>query len=149
MAKVLIEDIVLFVVFLQLVSAVIFNMNMFGAYYPNQQWNSTSNSLEYYEADSSPSIFGNLQGYNDTMAQYGNVSNNTILDPGALVNPLGIVSMVGFYFNLIIGVLTGGFIYIMLSYFVGATWAGVITGMLSICMIVMGVHVITGRIRWS
>jgi galactitol-specific phosphotransferase system IIC component len=105
--------------------------------------------MEYYVADPTPSIWANSQEYNKTQQKYGNLSNNSALDPGNLINPLGIVASVGFYLSLITDTLQGGFLRMALTYFVTATWAGPITAIFNILTLVVGIRVLSGRLRWN
>jgi len=123
-------------------------MGIFNQFYPNQRWNSTTNSLETYIQDPSPSIFSTSDEFNDTIAQYG-LNNQTAADPNAIVNPLGIVYMLQYYVSFLVAVLTSSMLSQVLTPFIGAQFAGVIAFILNLSMVLVFIRILTGRLRWS
>ena len=145
MARIVIEDAVLFILVFYVISSVIFSMPIFDSMFPGQRYNSTSMSMEPYDRTTA-SILGDTSEVNDTMAKYNNL---TIIDPNAMINPLAIVQMVGAYVGMLTGAVSSTMLFYILKLFMGEQLARIITFILNLMIFIVCVRVLTGRIRWD
>jgi len=130
-----------------IVSSVIFSVGIFNTFLPGQRYNTTTNSFEAWDTTPDPSIFGNAEEYNATMGQYENISSTA--DPGAMLDPTKVMNMIGFYIGFLYSMISSTMLYYVLTPFIGAAWASKLTFVLNIMMVIVGIRVITGRIRWD
>ena len=120
-------------------------MPIFDSLTPGQRYNSTTSSFEAYDRNTT-SILGDTSETSLMMAKYNDLSNVTA---GAMVNPLEIVNMVGAYLGLLIDVVSSTMLFYILKLFMGASLARVITFVLNLMIFIVGIRVLTGRIRWD
>lgn len=146
MARLIIEDAVLFLLAFYLLSSLIFGVGLFNSYLPNQRYNSTTSSFEAY-TPTTTSIFGDTYEMNSTLAKYEN--STALADPGAMLNPLGVVELVRTYIALFVDIISSTMLYSILKMFMGAALAHVITFILNIMVFLVAVRVITGRTRFE
>lgn len=149
MARLIIEEAVFYIMAFYLVCSVVFSLSggIFNTYLPNQRYNSTTNSFDVIDTTPAPSIWGNSFEMNNTLGKYNNSFNQA--NPGAMVDPTAIVSSVGFYLGFLYDMISSTMLYAVLNPFIGAQWARVITFVLNIMVVIVGIRVITGRIRWD
>jgi hypothetical protein len=148
MAKILLEDMVLYLISFYLITSIIFSMGIFNTVLPNQRWNSTTSSLETYAPDPSPSIFGDMQDFNATLAQYGQ-GNNSAIDANNILNPVGVVFMLQTYLGFIVAVITSSMLAQVLTPFIGVQFAALISFVLNLMLLLVGIRVLSGRLRWN
>ena len=120
-------------------------MPIFDSLTPGQRYNSSTSSFESYTKSTS-SILGNSSETQDFVDTYNNLS---IVNAGAMINPLDVVAMVGAYVQLLISVVSSTMLFYILSMFMGDALAHIITFTLNLMIFIVGVRVITGRIRWD
>jgi len=144
-ARIVIEDAVLFILMFYIISSAIFAMPIFDSLTPGQRYNSSTSSFESYTKSTS-SILGNSSETQDFVDTYNNLS---IVNAGAMINPLDVVAMVGAYVQLLISVVSSTMLFYILSMFMGDALAHIITFTLNLMIFIVGVRVITGRIRWD
>jgi len=92
------------------------------------------------------SIFGDSYDTNDTFQQYNNLS---LVDPGAMLNPIAVVEVIAKYIGLFTDILSSTMLFYVLKIFIGESLAHVITMILNIMFFLVLVRVISGRIRWE
>jgi hypothetical protein len=146
--KILIEDAVIFLMCFYLVTSVVFAADIFNTTFPNQRWNSTTNSLEVYDPPYTPSMFGDMTTFNDTLAQYG-LNNQTAGGAMNLLNPIGVVAMLQYYIGFITAVITSGLLHQVLVPFIGEGFASIISFMLNLSFVIVSIRIISGRLRWN
>ena len=146
MARIVIEDAVLYLLSFYLLSSILFSgFGLLESYTPGQRYNSTTMSMEYYSSPHS-SIFGDNYDMNATLNKYNNL---TVVDPGAMLAPIAVVYLVSAYLGLLIDIVSSTMLYYVLKLFMGAALAHVITFILNVMIFIVGIRVITGRIRWD
>lgn len=145
MARVIIEDMVLFLIVLYLLSSIIFAIPIFDSLTPGQRYNTATNSFEPYTRDTT-SMFGDNS---ETLALLNSTQNTSIVDANGLINPLAIVALVGAYINLLINVVSSTYLYFILKTFMGSALASAVTFLLNLMIFVVGLRVLSGRIRWD
>jgi len=146
-ARIVIEEAVLYIMAFYLVCSVIFAVGIFDTFLPGQRYNSTTMSFEAYTKTPSPSIWGNDYELNETLEKYNNTFDKA--NPGAMLDPTAIVSSVGFYLGFLYDMISSTLLYAVLTPFIGAAWASKITFVLNLMVVIVGIRVITGRIRWD
>jgi hypothetical protein len=149
MANIVIEDFLLYMISFYVIVSVLFSANIFGSFFPGQKYNTTTSSFEAVPANVSyaPSFFGDTTEINQTLAPFQNGSS--LADPSALIDPLKLVSLVGAYLSLIASIIGGTILFYVLSPFIGAQWATIITTIVNIMFILVAIRVLSGRLRWS
>lgn len=145
MARIVIEDAVLFILMFYVICSVIFAMPILDSLTPGQRYNSTTSSFEPY-TKSTMSILGDTTETTLMMTKYNDLSNVTA---SAMINPLEIVNMVGAYIGLLTTVVSSTMLYYILKLFMGADLARIITFVLNLMIFIVGIRVLTGRIRWD
>jgi hypothetical protein len=143
-ARIVIEDAVLYLLSFYLLSSILFSgFGLLESYTPGQRYNSTTMSMETY-ISSHVSIFGD--NYDSV-----NISdfNASVVNPGAMLNPIDVVMLVGMYLKLLTSIISSTMIYYVLKLFMGSALAHVITFILNVMVFIVGIRVITGRIRWD
>jgi hypothetical protein len=148
LARLIIEEAVMYIMAFYLVSSVIFSAGVFNTYLPGQCYNSTSFSLEPCDTTPAPSIWGNTNDWNETLEKY-NQSSTNMANPGAMLDPTAVVKLVGFYVTFLLDIISSTMLYYVLLPFIGAQWAHVLTFVLNIMVVIVSIRVITGRIRWD
>jgi hypothetical protein len=150
MARIVIEDVVLYILAVYVISSVIFALAPFSnTYFPGQRYNSTTSSFEAMPENVSyaPSIFGDMTEMNATLAPYQNASE--LANPGAMLDPVAVVRLVGTYLSFIWALISSTMLYYIMVPFIGASWAHIMTFIFNIMMLLVAIRVITGRIRWD
>src|SRR4030042_185061 len=149
MARLVVEEAVLYIMAFYLICSVVFSVSggIFNTYLPGQRYNSTTASFETADTSPSPSIWGNDFEVNNTLGKYNNSFDKA--NPGAMLDPTAIMSSVGFYIGFLYDMISSTMLYAVLNPFIGAQWARVITFVLNIMVVIVGIRVITGRIRWD
>ena len=145
MARIVIEDAVLYIMAFYLVCSVLFSFALLDTYTPGQRYNSTTASFEPY-TKLQTSILGDTTDFNDTMNKYNNL---TVVDPGAMLNPIAVVGLIGAYLGLLVDMISSTMIFYVLKMFMGEPLARIITFILNVMVFIVGIRVITGRIRWD
>ena len=145
MARIVIEDAVLFILMFYIICSVIFAMPIFDSLVPGQRYNPSTSSFEPYTRTTT-SILGDTSETQVFIDKYNNLS---IVNANAMINPLDIVTMVAAYVQLLIGVVSSTMLYYILKLFMGAALARIITFVLNLMIFIVGVRVLTGRIRWD
>ena len=91
MARIVIEDAVLFLMSFYLLTSIIFGMGLFTSFAPSgMQYNMTTNSYQPVTTPVAISIFVNNTDFNSSLAQYNDLS---VIDPGAMLNPIAVCSI--------------------------------------------------------
>jgi len=145
-ARIVIEDAVLYLLSFYLLSSILFSgFGLLESYTSGYRYNSTTASMELYNSPHS-SIFGDNYDMNETLNKYNNL---TVVDPGAMLNPISVVQLVGAYLGLLVDIVSSTMLFYILKLFMGAALAHVITFILNIMIFIVGIRVITGRIRWD
>jgi hypothetical protein len=116
--------------------------------YPNQKWNSSTNSFEYYVKDPSPSIFGNNEQFNETYSQY-TANNQSMMDFGSLLNPLALVSQLQYLWSFLMATLNSAFLAQVLKLFIGEKLAVMLSTIFNIALLIVFVKVVSGRLIWE
>jgi len=132
-----------------LVSSVIFSMGIFNTFLPGQCYNSSSSSLETCDTTPSTSIWSTTDEWNQTLEKYNMSSASDMANPGAMLDPTAVFKLVGFYITFLFDIVSSTMLYYVLTPFIGAQWAHVLTFILNLMIIVVAIRVITGRIRWD
>jgi len=145
MARIVIEDAVLFILMFYVICSVIFAMPIFDSLTPGQRYNFATSSFEPYTRNTT-SILGDTSETALMITKYNDLSNVTA---SGMINPLEIVKMVGAYLDLLISVISSTMLYYILKLFMGAALARVITFVLNLMVFIVGIRVLTGRIRWD
>lgn len=145
MARIVIEDAVLFILMFYVICSVVFIMPIFDSLTPGQRYNSTTSSFESYTRDTT-SILGDTTETSVMMAQY---SNLTVIDAGSMVNPLAIVDMVRAYIGMFITVISSSMLYYILKLFMGSALARIVTFTLNLMVFIVSLRILSGRIRWD
>jgi len=146
-ARLIIEEAVLYIMAFYLVCSVIFSIGLFDTYLPGQRFNSTTMSFEAHVKTPAPSIWGNAYEMNATLEKYNNSFSSA--NPGAMLDPTAVMSSVGFYLGFLYDMISSTMLYVVLTPFIGAAWASKLTFVLNIMIVIVGLRVITGRIRWD
>jgi len=149
MARLIIEEAVMYILSFYLVSSVIFGLGIFNTFLPGECYNSSSMSLEPCDTTPAPSIWGNTNEWNATMEQYNITGSSPMANPGAMLDPTAVVKLVGFYVTFLLDIISSTMLYYVLLPFIGAQWAHVLTFVLNIMVVIVSIRVITGRIRWD
>lgn len=149
--KILIEDAVLFLLCINILSGIVFSADIFNTTFHDQRWNSTTNSMETYVKPYTPSIFGNTNYFNESLSRYGTNNQTNATNPANLlgVSGIGVVNMLGYYLGFLTSVLSSPMLGFMLTPFVGAEFANVIGFILNVAFLIVAIRVISGRLRWS
>ena len=120
-------------------------MPIFDSLTPGQRYNPSTSSFEPYNRDTT-SILGNNSETAAMMQEYG---NTTKVDAGGLLSPLAVVDMVRAYVGMLTAVVSSTILYYILKLFMGEQLAHVVTFILNLMIFIVGVRVLTGRIRWD
>jgi hypothetical protein len=126
-----------------IISSVIFSMALMDTYTPGQRYNSTTNSFEAYTRVA-PSIFGDSTEFNNTWA-----NRNLTVDPGAMLNPIAVVSLVQSYLGLFTDIISNTMLFYILRLFMGDSLAKIVSFILNVMIFIVGARIVTGRIRWD
>lgn len=149
MARLLIEDAVIFLLAFHIVCSVIFASNMlyFDSYFPGQRFNVTTMSFETRPLASvgMPMQFGNM----DSLNQSFNDFNASAADPNAMMNPIATVQLVASYISLVCTLLGYNYLYYVLILFIGPEWSFMFTIFLNILCFIVFIRVLSGRLRWD
>jgi hypothetical protein len=145
MARVVIEDMVLFLIALYLLSSIIFAIPIFDSLVPGEKYNTATNSFEPYTRDTT-SMFGDNS---ETLELLNSTQNVSIVSSSGLIDPLAIVKLVGAYISLLINTVGSTYLYFILKTFMGSTLATAVTFLLNLMIFVVGLRVLSGRIRWD
>jgi hypothetical protein len=144
------EEAILYLMAFYLVSSIIFTAGIFNTYLPGQCYNSSSYSLEPCDTTPSPNMWGMGEEHQAMMEKY-NLSGNAsgMANPAGMLDPTKLVGMVGFYVGFMFDMLTSTYLTFILTAFVGTQWAHVIIFCLNICLILIAIRIVSGRIRWD
>jgi uncharacterized protein YacL len=147
MVRIVIEDAVLYLLSFYLIVAIIFQAGVWNTYLPGQKYDSATNSFVNIDPaiGNSYNILGDTTEINATMQKY----NTSMVNPGSMIDPLAIVHSVGIYVGLLTDMIQSSLLSTILKPFVGATWSGILSFILNIMIIIVGIRVLTGRIRWD
>jgi hypothetical protein len=145
MARIVVEDAVLFILMFYVICSVIFAMPILDSLTPGQRYNTTTSSFEPY-TKTTTSILGDTT---ETTAMMEKYSNLTIIDAGSMVNPLAIVDMVRAYIGLFTTVVSSTMLYYVLKIFIGAPLAQIVSFILNLMIFIVSLRILSGRIRWD
>jgi hypothetical protein len=149
LARIVLEDAVLYILAFHLAVSIFFSVSMFDSYFPGKIWNSTNMSM-----DPAPA------GYNYTPnAMFGNTSNqlnksletfnSSLSDPYAMINPLRMLDLISAYIGLFIMLFGHNYLYVVIALIAGDRWAFALTFFINVLFVILSVRVISGRIRWD
>jgi hypothetical protein len=155
MARLVVEDAILYVIIFYGVMSILSQVNFFNSYFPGMQYNSSINSFVPYACISHNNTPFNTFSAQDRFAKY--TSEYTILDPNktdptGLLNPLRIVAMMGSYISMFVDIVSGTFLSDILYVVFGSsslamTYARLITFVINIAAFIVFFTMITGRLR--
>ena len=126
MARIVLEDAVLYILAFHIVCSIFFSVNMFDSYFPGKAWNSTTGTMEAVPAgiNSTPSMFGNTSSQLNESLSF---INSSLADPMAMINPLQMLLLLNAYIKLLMLMISTNYLYIVIALIVGPRWAFALT----------------------